>query len=435
MRIFPTDTTGIHTAELTQHLDRLRPYVATTLHAAAGDTEYRSPEAVLATPGDDRIEADVRALVTRVGAPRELVLLVGIGGSDLGARAVYDAVVGRLERTHQERAPQLHVFDTIEPRVTDRVQALLLDYAPEDILLIVVSKSGGTVETVANANTLFRMLVEQYGAERAAARTVIVSDAAAPLATRAQAQGIMHAALPAQVGGRFSVFTAAGIVPLAFLGLDVGALRAGARDAIAASTKETGVSGAALRAAILYESYRRGLDIQELFVFAPELERVGKWQRQLYAESLGKAAADGSLVGLTPTVAVGSTDMHSLGQLVFGGARRRFTTFLAVPNTWLGSMSLSDTSPFSLDLMAGKRLGDVSRALYEGVYAAYRNAHLPFMRIELEAMSERELGAYLGYELVTVLCFAELLSVNAFDQPAVESYKVEMRRALEYHGV
>ena len=162
----------------------------------------------------------------------------------------------------------------------------------------------------------------------------------------------------------------------------------------------------------------------------PELETLGKWYSQLLAESIGKERDDGTKVGFTPTVALGSTDLHSIGQLIFGGRNDRYTTFVSAPSAWNAGSAFSSDSPFVLPIFEGKEDGVVTRALYEGVRTAYITNELPFVTIELENISERELGAFMALQMTTVLYLAQLFDVNAFDQPSVEKYKSEVRRLL-----
>jgi glucose-6-phosphate isomerase len=223
-------------------------------------------------------------------------------------------------------------------------------------------------------------------------------------------------------------------VPLALLGVDVRAFCEGAQRAITASV-EQGVGPAATLAALLFESYTTGYTMHELVLFHPELETLGKWYRQLLAESLGKERGDGTRVGIMPSIFIGSTDLHSMGQLVFGGPRNRLTEFVAVPSVWHTTHELTENSPFTLPLLKNKHPADAVRAIYEGVRNAYRTHTLPSVSVELESLSARELGAWMALHMAMVMYAAELFGVNAFNQPAVEDYKNETRRILQngYH--
>jgi glucose-6-phosphate isomerase len=301
---------------------------------------------------------------------------------------------------------------------------------PKEVALVVVSKSGNTAETITNANTLFKLLCKQFGSEAASTQTIVVSDEHAPLATAVKEQGIQHLTLPAHIGGRYSVFTAVGLVPLALVGADIRAFAAGAAAAGNAAVPEHGASSAGVIASLLYEAYRHDIRLHELFMWHPELETLGKWYRQLLAESIGKERHDGTKVGVMPTVALGSIDLHSLGQLVFGGPKDRFTTFVAAPTYWENTPVLADSSPFTIPMLAGKSAGNVMQAIYEGVRTTYKTHELPYMSFEFGAINEREIGAFMATHMASVMCLAQLLEVNAFNQPDVEDYKDETRRLL-----
>ncbi len=401
---------------------------ADTVHGLLESGGYSSPESALFAPSDHATRNQVKEFVTPLLQGLRTVFLVGIGGSDLGTRAVYEAL-----RTTELRAgdvPRLHVLSTIDPAALREARELI-DRAndPSEVVLVIVSKSGTTMETLANANILYHALQAHFGSA-ACTRTIVISDSEAPIASEARLSGLRHFPIPAAIGGRYSVFTAVGLIPLALLGVNIDELCDGGRAAVLASFipgKSTPTSELALH---LFGQYRNGYSIHEFFVWHPELEMLGKWYRQLLSESVGKCDPSGAPVGITPTVAIGSTDLHSLGQLVFGGPRIRFTTFVASPSRWDDTDRLLDDTPFSHTSLRGKRVGDVIRAIYGGVTTSYRSDQLPFASVTLEAISPRELGACMAFHMGMVMYLAKLLTVSAFDQPDVERYKEETRRIL-----
>ncbi len=431
MRILTHDTTGTTDGLIAAHASTLSRYRA-VLRTASEDHTYATPEAALAAPRDEESIRLAHAIRSEFGGDAlKTMLLVGIGGSDLGTRAVYEAVYGGRAGRMASAPVALLPFDTIEPEALDRVPDILKSHEhANEVILIVISKSGSTTETIMNANVLFGHMTERFGKEAAAARTLFIGDKDIAIAEGLGASGIRHIPMPKRVGGRYSVFTPVGLVPLALLGVDVDALCEGAGKAIAASTPEEGHGPASTMASLLFEAYLTGLTMQELFMFHPELETLGKWYRQLLAESVGKQRHDSTKVGIMPTVAIGSTDLHSLGQLVFGGPRNRFTTFVAAPSSFKHGHAYRSDSPFTLSMLEGHTAGDAMHAIYKGVRAAYRNHSLPFIRIELDAIDAREVGAFMGLHMASVMYLAELFNVNAFDQPAVETYKRETRRIL-----
>lgn len=413
-------------------LVRLAPY-ATLLHHAVSDTAYTTPESALAAAGDASTLEQVTALAARYGTRLKTVLLVGIGGSDLGTRAVYDACGGYTDTSLRDRTPRLVAFDTIEPTLLARVDSLIRSHtSPEEIVLAVVSKSGTTTETLVNARTLYAQLADHFGADAAARRTILISDAHTPLAELAPRHGMTHVSMPTQIGGRFSVGTVVGLVPLALLGVDVRAFSEGAHAAACAAAPERGVSAAATLASLLHHAYADGLRIHELLCWDPALATLGRWYRQLLAESIGKERSrDGVRIGITPSVAIGSTDLHSLGQLVFGGPRTRFTTFVSVEHKESAATPHEPlASPFTLGTTDARPPHLFLDAIRGGVEATYRAQGLPYAHITLAALTAREVGAFMATQMASVMYLARLFEVNAFDQPDVEAYKRETRRIL-----
>lgn len=421
-----TDAAGEHTGSPTLEAYRSQ------LRAALDDHEYRTPESALFAPCDRATRIRIRELVAPfVSTELRTVLLVGIGGSDLGTRAVYEAL--RPHRTTP--GPTLQVLSTIDPCAHTEMRDVVQQASgPDELVLVIVSKSGSTMETLVNANIAYTALRERFG-DAANARTIIISDTDAPIASQARAAGICHCPMPSTIGGRYSVFTSVGLVPLSLLGIDIDLFCEGACATMQHVLSATTEDHASDIARHMYERYRLGSSIHDLFVWHPELEFFGKWYRQLLSESIGKHDRFGTPVGITPVVAIGSTDLHSLGQLVFGGPRNRSTTFIAAPSLWTSFGTLTPDTPFVHESLRGKDAGTVVRAIYEGVLASYRTEHLPFVSITLDDISARELGACMALHMGIVMYLARLFEVSAFDQPDVERYKEETRRILSAQNV
>lgn len=349
---------------------------------------YSKPEDALRLPFDAAPLRAVRAVARAMVSKRlKYIVLIGIGGSNLGAKAIYDALLGRDDLLRPERFPKIFFADTPDPEYMSSLRHFLAPFTgrPNEILVVVISKSGNTTETLAIANAARDVL----GSKK---RFVTITDVGRAGATLA---------IPPAVVGRYSVFSAAGLFPLAAAGLDVGALRAGARAARAADATH--------KAEAVYAQYKKGIRIHDLFLFHPELESLGKWWRELVGESLGKRGR-----GILPTVSIGSTDLHSVGQLYLGGPRNRFTTFVT-------------TRRKPRDRSVGVR---ELEAIYRGVIIAYRKRGLPFAEVVLDAVNERSLGTFMQTNLLEIIHLGTRMGVNAFDQPAVELYKSETRRLL-----
>lgn len=422
-----TDDNGLTHDVLTLGAERLRPYVE-KVTLLTQDFSYPAHESFLALPFDEAQLARAEAVAEKLRGSLRYVILVGIGASDLGTRAIYEALTGAAHPLGGA-SPQLIVCNTVEPgRLSATLNIIASSESAAHIALVVVSKSGSTVETRANAGVLYDALVARWGRE-AAQRVVAISIEGSAFYEEAQRAGMHVVPVPERLGGRYSVMSAVGLVPLLLLNIDVRALLDGGRAGANASVAPGARNPAVQMAVALAAHYTLGKYEHDFFVFNPELKRFGDWYRQLLAESIGKTNRAGEQVGVTPSVLVGSTDLHSMGQLVFGGPNNRQTTFVSIPEAWDAGPMLS-TNPLFTVTTTPQRAGTVMHAISSGTQAAYRKAGLPFTVCELHNGSARDLGALMSILMASVMYTAELLEVNAFDQPAVESYKTETRRFL-----
>jgi glucose-6-phosphate isomerase len=431
MEIKTQGTKNISEAMVLAHLKMLTIYKK-TLESAVADDTYGTHETSLRTPFDTKLVEKIKKTCADFRRNTKTVLLVGIGGSNLGTCAVYDALRGYLRNSIETDAPKLISFATVEPNTLVQAHTIFETFSkPEDVTLIVISKSGTTLETTANANILFSEFEKKFGKKEACAQTIIIGDSDTELALQAEKEGVTFFSLPKMIGGRFSVFTAVGLVPLHILGFDIDALTEGAQKGSASSATAGKSSSAAVIASFLFEAYLQGARVHEMFIWHPELETLGKWYKQLLAESIGKEYEDGTSVGYSPTIAIGSTDLHSVGQLIFGGRNDRFTTFVSAPSIGKNAhQTFTPNSLFTLLALEGNDVGEVFTALFRGVQAAYENNDLAFISIELSEINERELGAFMTLHMATIMYLAKLFDINAFDQPSVETYKNEVREKL-----
>ena len=411
-------------AEYTDHLRSVR---------ASG--AYEAPESSLCLPEDDGVLIAVRGLVARKVTPSlKYNIVIGIGGSNLGTKAVYDALAGYRDtmRPEGEEYPKLIFAETVDPEWLLGVEHLIENLnSPDEILLTVISKSGGTAETIANFEIIAASCAKQF--EDILERIVVITDEGSKLWDAATAKGIATLALPATVGGRYSVLSAVGLFPLASVNINIAELRHGAQDALEMCLH--GANPAAQSAAVLAGQLQQGKVINDNFLFHPELESVGKWYRQLMGESVGKERSlSGETVhtGITPTVSIGSTDLHSVGQLYLGGPKDKLTTFVAARNK-LVRVSVPEKRMFPelVPMVQGKTAENIMDAILEGVAIAYQKAGLPYMKVTLDGITEESLGAFLQYKMLEMMYLGKLLNVNPFDQPNVEAYKVETKRLLE----
>ncbi len=394
---------------------------------------YEKRESSICLPSDKgQYERVLECAQRYQGAQLKYVIVVGIGGSNLGAKAVYEAMRTTTDWL-TDRHPKLVFVDTLNSRLVQQaIGALSKCAAPEEFVVNVISKSGLTTETIANLEVLYRHITKMFG-DKGKERMVATTDEGSSLARVFSSTDAAHLSIPGQVGGRYSVFSAVGLFPLALAGLDIGMLLRGAREMrdLCLRNKKIEKNPALHGAALLYEHHRREISISNTFFFDPELESVGKWYRQLMAESIGKGGGNTS-AGITPIVSVGSTDLHSMIQLYLGGPRDKFTTFV-YPHRFRPDERVPERPAVRqvVEGIAGKRYSEIMLAILEGVKAAYRKRHIPFAEVMLPEVNEFYLGQYLQMKMIEMMYLAKLLGVNAFDQPDVEAYKEETRKLLE----
>jgi glucose-6-phosphate isomerase len=416
------ETCGQSAEKIQETAARLLPY-AQELQAVSESAEYDSPESAINLPGDENVFAEIETIVKNIVSPKlEHILLFGIGGSSLGAKAVYDAF--------PKGVPEIHFCDTVDGEyavsLANYLKATVRD--PEEILCIIVSKSGETTETIANAEYILHAIGHKLG--MLDDRLVTISEKSSGLSRYSASRGGRSLFIPKMVSGRFSFFSPVGLFPIACLNLDLArALKKGAKEMRARCLeREADKNPAMLGAAIAYLNYSAGKNIHDFFVFHPELESFGKWVRQLIGESLGKEGK-----GIAPTVSVGSNDLHSVAQLYLGGPQNFFFTFLraaqaspATPAVIPLAARFNDIVPY----LACKSLQTVMDAIYSATTAAFRERGAPFVEISVSDLSGETLGGLMQLQMMETMYLAKLMNVNAFDQPNVEFYKSKTREIL-----
>lgn len=419
-------TIGRHLMALTPETDRMR---------AALNCEYTNEYASLNAPFDMHNHEIILKHAQHVQALKPaLLIVIGIGGSNLGTVAVHHALQGLL---YNEMQPSCRFYcaDTVDERYIKTLlclaeQALILK---QPIIITIISKSGTTTETIANG-MLFIELLKKYYPDTWHTYVYVTTDADSALDHFAHHCHIQTLQIPSLIGGRYSVLSAVGLFPLALLGIDIHMVCAGARDAIIDTfSQKTIHTIPALSAAIMYELFLQQYTIHDTFVFDVALESFGKWYRQLCAESLGKEYTidqEQAYRGITPTVSVGSTDLHSVGQLYLGGPYDKYTTFISSKeqnSLIIPSMNHLETL---VPNIAHKSISYIMQAILQGTQKAYHKGKRPFVHIELDTLSAYCMGQLLQYKMIEVMYLGFLLRVNPFDQPQVELYKSETRKIL-----
>lgn len=423
--MFTLDVSNSRVSEtqITAVAKKLKPEIDVLLSAATA--AYVNNYSCLNTIDDTKLLDHALTLAQQYKAI-DLLIIIGIGGSNLGTQAVQEALLGKLYNYTSK--PVILYADTVDAGATKQTLSVLEKVLKQKgkVLLNIISKSGSTTETAANAEVYIAMLKE-YEKEWQHC-IVITTDEGSPLHALGQKHKFSVLLLPKPVGGRYSVFSPVGTFPLAVLGVDVKQLLAGASSMRHACLEYTPKNPAVRQAATLFLNKK---PITDAFIFSTDYEAVGKWRRQLVAESLGKAKSrKGKNVhrGITPTVSIGSVDLHSIAQLVLAGPQDKYTTFIEL--TTAPSVKVADSGFAALvPKLKGKEFSNIMNAIHKGTQNAYKKQKLSFTSIALER-NAYSLGEYLAFEMLTTIFLSSLLDVNPFDQPAVELYKIETRKLL-----
>ncbi len=351
----------------------------------------------------------------------ESVVSVGIGGSYLGIKATIEAL-GGSDKIH-------YAGNHLSPTSFNK---LLRDLNPKKTGVIVISKSGTTTEPAVAFRILKTWLEKAVGKKKAKARIVAVTDASkGALKGMSDAEGYPTFVIPDDVGGRYSVLTPVGLLPIAAAGFDIAKLLKGAQDA-AQEMKSPDISKnlAARYAAARYLLYEKGKATEVLANFRPELHYVSEWWKQLYGESEGKEGK-----GLFPASVDLTTDLHSMGQYLQEGRRNLMETMLWVSDEEKDVVIPKDKDDREgLNFLAGKKLSWVNEQAFKATAVAHKDGGLPVIRLTLDEISEYSLGyLYYFFEMACGIS-GTLLGINPFDQPGVEAYKKNMFALLGKKG-
>lgn len=406
--------------------------------AQARLTRYESVYASINLPNDYRVHAKIIELADKKKKLKiSSIVVIGIGGSNLGAMAIYEALYGQ-DYNEQKCDIKVYWADSIDSDYINNIFQSLEKELENDreILLNVISKSGRTTETIANFQ-IFLELLRRYRPHNYNEFVVVITDQGSPLWRLAEKNQFDRLSIPENVGGRYSVFSAVGLFPLALLGLDIKKLVDGAQYMVEQSSSSTFYENpAAIIAGLLYVSYRKNIYISDLFLFSKDLQSVGMWFRQLLAESIGKECdiqGNSVNVGITPTVSIGTTDLHSMAQLHLGGPNNTFTMFVSIKNNKSRlSVPFSKEPEQLLSNINGKSLSVIMNATLNGVQQAYFEKKRPYASVVIPKKDEWYIGQFLQMNMIAVMYLGYLLKVNPFDQPEVELYKKETRKILSY---
>ena len=380
--------------------------------------------------GQPQIEACLSVVDGWIAREVETVVVIGIGGSYLGAKAAIEA----LNHTFG-----VQLGSAGGPEVVFAGQNLSEEYLAElkDLLMVrncaavVISKSGTTTEPAVAFRLVRNLIQRKYGREEAAGRIVAITDASrGALKTLADREGYRTFVIPDDIGGRFSVLTPVGLLPIALAGYDIDALAAGARYMQRVCAEDSDENPAIRYAAMRNALYDSGKDIELLASFHPKLRYFAEWWKQLFGESEGKEGQ-----GLFPASAIFTTDLHSLGQYIQQGQRKLFETVLTVENSRREvPIEHDDDDLDGLNYLEGMSVEHCNRMAQEGTRAAHIAGGVPNLVVSFEQLDEYNLGQLFYFFEKACGVSAYMLGVNPFDQPGVEEYKKRMFELLGKPG-
>ena len=372
--------------------------------------------------------ARIKAAAAKIREDSDVLVVAGIGGSYLGARAVVEAVKGMY---HNELEDGLKIYfcgNSISPTYLNNIISLCKG---KRFSINVISKSGTTTETSLAFRVLRELLEKEMGVEEANKRIYATTDRAkGTLKQLADAQGWPTFVVPDDVGGRYSVLSAVGLLPIAAAGIDIDALMQGAADAMERFSVLSPDNDAYKYAAIRNILYRKGKAVEILECYEPDFTLMNEWYKQLFGESEGKDNK-----GLFPASCIFSTDLHSMGQFIQEGARIMFETIVDVKKPAQDLFIDPLEGNFDgLNFLANQNMSVVNRKAMEGTILAHTDGGVPEVLIEVDDLSAYNVGYLIYFFWLACACSGYLLSVNPFNQPGVESYKKNMFALLGKPG-
>lgn len=368
------------------------------------------------------MQSQLQTIAQKVREKAEVFAVVGLGGSNQGARAVIEALSFRQTSSPNIIYPALYLSAA-------EYQRILRTTEGKNLVVDIIAKNFKTLEPGVGFRMLRNELCRRYGREGMREHIITTPTLGLDaLDELSQKEGYVEVPFPEDIGGRYSIFSPVGLLPIAVAGFQIEELVRGARDA----QKDFALGGSlskafrayALRRNFLYE---KGFDVEATVVFEPSLNALGMWWRQLFGESEGK---DGK--GIFPTVLTNTESLHSLGQYMQSGKRHVSETFLHV-NTPLADLPIGDGCGLKddFDYLDGKTLNDLNEAAYQATVKAHSEGGVPCHVIEMDVMDEYHLGMYMYAMMRACYDSALVLGVNPFDQPGVEAYKKEMFQKLK----
>lgn len=375
----------------------------------------------------------IKAAAEKISADSDLLVVVGIGGSYLGARATIEALThsfySMLDKDTRKRPLIFYAGNNISGKYLKELFDL---FDQREISVNVISKSGTTTEPAVAFRAIKKYMETRYGKEGARARIYATTDKSrGALKTLADAEGYESFIIPDDVGGRYSVLTPVGLLPIAVAGIDLDELIRGAKDAVALFKepdldKNPCYTYAAVRNAL----YNKGKQVEILVNYEPSMHFFAEWWKQLFGESEGKDHK-----GIFPAAVDFSTDLHSMGQYIQDGLRTIFETVINIKDTGVDLAIENDADDLDgLNFLTGKNLSEVNQKAFEGTLLAHVDGGTPNVIIEVPELTPYYFGQLIYFFEKACGISGYLLGVNPFDQPGVEAYKKNMFALLGKPG-
>jgi glucose-6-phosphate isomerase len=348
------------------------------------------------------------------------IVVIGIGGSTLGTYAIY-----KFLKHSKTLSKQLYFLETTDPiDIKSKVEAIDL----KDTLFIVISKSGTTIETV----SIFKYINSLVKCDKN--NTLVITENDSKLNTYAKTNGMKTFEIPKNVGGRFSVFSAVGLLPLAIVGIDIDELLKGTKEIHDSFFQRKEVYNKLVKKARFFVEYKNSFNINVVFSYSSRLEGFNKWYIQLWGESLGKVDINSTRQGLTPIGIIGPIDQHSFLQLIVEGKRDKTVTVIKVDDfhSDLKIPSIKLEGLEELDYIDNIKFSSLINQQADATIASINNLNdIPCDVITIDGVSERAIASLMyEYEMLTSIC-AKFMYINAYDQPGVEAGKIILKEKLK----
>lgn len=423
----------------------LAPFIGEHEYAALGDAVTLAHQSIhqktglgsdflgwvtLPTDYNKQEFARIKAAAEKIKKQAEILIVIGIGGSYLGARAAIEFLHSPFYNNKKKDTPDIYfVGNNISP---DYLNTVLSICEGRDIAVNIISKSGTTTEP-ALAFRIFRELLEtKYGKEGAKERIYATTDASkGTLKQLCNQEGYESFVIPDDVGGRFSVLTAVGLLPIAVSGADIDQIMQGAAKAQQLYNNNDVLTNDAYKYAVTRNILaNKGKQVEIMACYDPNFTMMNEWYKQLFGESEGKDNK-----GIFPASVIFSTDLHSMGQYIQEGSRTIFQTVVSIKNPNSDLFVKNDADNFDgLNFLSNQNMSVVNQKAFEGTILAHTDGGVPNCLIELDQLTEQTFGELVYFYELACAMSGKLLGVNVFDQPGVESYKKNMFALLGKPG-